>query len=81
MGGGPPQAADAHVSFTQPICRTCWEQRNVGRDPIRVREPPGEKCCYCGAETFEGIYVRVDPRQVPYPSRDERSDSVKSELA
>lgn len=57
-------------SWTQATCENCWEQRNPGRGAIAMtaqyRET--EKCCYCGVSTRSGIYTRVDPTSVPYPS-------------
>ena len=59
-----------NYSWTQAICENCWEQRNPGRGAIAItaqyRET--EKCCHCGKLNRSGIYTRVDPSTVPYPS-------------
>lgn len=55
-------------SFTQPICNDDWEEQNPDRDPTRLTEPNEEVCCFCGALTKSGIYIRVDPTTVQHPT-------------
>lgn len=57
-------------SWTQPACLDCWRERNPGRAPMHLTEFAREieTCCHCGQETSDGIYVRVDPETVPYPT-------------
>lgn len=57
--------------YTQPICAQCF-LFFVG-EPYRVRMIDDEerRCCACARATSEGIYWRVDPRTVRYPSPDE----------
>jgi len=55
------------MSFTQPICRPCWDQREPGADPVRIPDAPRETCAFCGKPSSAGIYTRVDPSSVPYP--------------
>lgn len=57
-------------SWTQPVCDPCFRQGQPGREPGRLSEfaREVETCCRCGAETAEGIYVRVDPETVPHPT-------------
>jgi hypothetical protein len=55
-------------SWTQPSCNGCWEAHNPGRAPIRVRSPEDTTCCFCGGSTQSGIFVRVDPTTVRYPT-------------
>lgn len=64
------------LSWDQPCCERCWIYR-IGRTddgeirrPVRVagRDPVVEQCAFCGMLTIMGIYVRHDPREVPYPS-------------
>lgn len=52
------------MTWTQPICDTCWVKREPDRNPVRVKEPEGpiEMCAFCGMPTGTGIYVRHDPR-------------------
>lgn len=64
------------TSWTQPICRECWNERNPDRQAVSVAiihlsEP--EFCCYCGERAVNGIYVRVDPSTVPFPEKAGRS--------
>lgn len=56
------------MSFTQPACDSCFAERNPGREPVRLMEPETEICCFCGQPTASGIYVRVDPSTVEYPT-------------
>lgn len=48
-------------AWTHPICDPCWEEIHPGRTPIRLTEPEGEFCCFCGEYTQSAIYVRHDP--------------------
>lgn len=57
------------LSWTQPCCASCWLDLNPGRKPTRMFHAEPEQCCHCGAETSEGIYIRVDPVQVPFATR------------
>lgn len=59
-------------NWTQALCENCWIKDNPDRPPV-VMNPEFadlETCCKCGAGTYSGIYVRVDPTTVPYPTRD-----------
>lgn len=58
------------MSWTQPICDECYSTESPGRDPVRLKEPDIERCCVCGTITSSGIYVRRDPRMVPFPRKD-----------
>jgi hypothetical protein len=55
------------MSWTQPLCPTCWTRENPGRAPIRVKPAEREACCLCGTPTTDGIYTRKDPSTVPFP--------------
>lgn len=59
----------AEYSWTQPVCDPCFEEMQPGRSPIRVRDRTDEVCCKCGHENADGIFVRVDPRLVPFPTK------------
>ena len=58
------------MGFTQPVCDRCWGLKNPGREACKVKEQhrDEETCCYCGNVHSSGIYTRVDPKSVPYPS-------------
>lgn len=62
------------MSWTQPICETCYSQMYPGREAHRIRPEYREQevCCLCGASNLDGIYVRLDPNAVPYPASDGR---------
>lgn len=51
-------------------CASCWDERHPDR-PVRDDQPRGQAdpdtCCYCGAETRDGIYVRGDVTVVAHP--------------
>jgi hypothetical protein len=56
------------MNWTQPICNQCYDKREPNRKPVIVINSDVEICCDCGTETFSGIYYRVDPRTVEYPT-------------
>lgn len=62
------------MNWTQPICNTCYLARHPGRQAVRVKDADPETCCDCGEMTMEGIYFRVDPRTVAFPTEGEASD-------
>jgi len=51
-------------SWTHAICELCWTVKHPGRLPHRVRGAVPETCCYCGATTDMGIFLRADPETV-----------------
>lgn len=71
-----------HYSWNAAICVADWNMRN----PDRLAEPKlgeqkfvgGEvnRCVYCGGGTTSGIFVRVDPRTVPFPALED-DDSIR----
>lgn len=59
-------------NWTQPICIECWKRERG--DDIPVTCPDRfERCCMCCKETDAGIYVRRDPKSVPYPMIEEEA--------
>lgn len=58
---------EPQMTWTQPVCADCFERENPGRQPVRMVDADSERCCLCGSMTFAGIYVRKDPKLVPYP--------------
>lgn len=71
-------------SWNQPKCERCWidhegkweplashpeaERLLEVRSPVRVSEVELETCSWCGEPTIFGVFVRADPRSVPYPA-------------
>jgi len=59
------------LSWTQPICLPCWRiyfpHRTASAHAIKPKYAVREKCAFCGAETHAGLYVRQDPKTVPFP--------------
>jgi hypothetical protein len=54
--------------WNHSICEDCWDKRNPGREPVRVRlekledmNAINEVCCFCGDKHSSDIYVREDP--------------------
>lgn len=56
-----------------PVCERCWIDREATWDeqgdlemlvglrlPVRLLEPELERCHFCGAPTFIGVYQRVE---------------------
>ena len=52
---------------TQPLCLRC-SQRTTS--PTSRGACHAWACCLCGESTTAGIYIRIDPASVPYPSED-----------
>jgi hypothetical protein len=59
------------LSFTQPICGECYASLNSGRVPIQTIEQVRTKeiCAWCGHPTKEGIFTRVDPKTIAFPTK------------
>ena len=55
-------------SWTQPICDDCWDTDHPDRPSPRLAQGDREECCKCGSATLSGIYIRVDPTTVNYPT-------------
>lgn len=59
------------MSWTQPICRTCWNERHPEKPVTNAATIlVGDTCCYCGDPATSGIYIRVDPTTVPFPEKE-----------
>jgi hypothetical protein len=56
-------------SWTQPCCMGCFDRLRPAAEPVRLKAALVEVCCYCGHDTAEGIYVRVNPATVRWPTR------------
>lgn len=57
-------------SWTQPVCDDCWNAEYPDRSPVRLRAGLVETCCKCGLPTRGGIYIRVDPQTIPFPTNE-----------
>lgn len=60
------------MTWTQPVCAERFHSMYPDREPVRASTTPKEfwdKCCYCQRPT--NIYVRLDPKTVPYPREEE----------
>lgn len=57
----PPSASwGSHAT-----CRTCWDAANPDRLPVRLKDFD-ETCCFCGARTPDGIFVREQADKVAF---------------
>ncbi len=58
-------------SWNQACCQSCFEFRNPGRTPNLLKDPyrESETCVYCGLVNIDGIYIRIDPKKAPHPTR------------
>lgn len=72
------------MNWTQPLCEACWIDRESTwegarllsmRKPVRLIETEIEQCCICGGPTIVGIFIRIDPRTVNYPTPDSEDES------
>ncbi|HTF53628.1 MAG TPA: hypothetical protein VK735_39800 [Pseudonocardia sp.] len=64
------------MNWTQPVCRVCWDERNPDHTAYRLREVgANEICCHCGKHTNSGIYVRIDPKTVPFPAAEDDEET------
>jgi len=47
------------------ICRTCYAERQPGREPVALKPEfcEDERCCFCGEPTREGVYLRAPPEE------------------
>ena len=83
--------ATRRKSWNQPLCVPCWcafslDQKRFIAVPITVPSRLAElhRCCVCGDETRDGIFVRLDPDRVVFPAgsddepcgREERESGV-----
>lgn len=64
------------VSWTQAVCAQCYTAWSIGFHesvvkPVVMTNAETEQCCMCGKDNDDGIYVRVNPNVVPYPSNEE----------
>lgn len=55
------------MSWTQPVCRACFDRMRPDQEPARVKNNGWMVCCTCGERTDEGIFMRLNPDEVPYP--------------
>ena len=62
------------MSWTQAVCPQCWKVDNPNRSPVRFVVPMEERCCKCGVYTEWPIYIRIDPRSVPFPSPEPKGE-------
>jgi hypothetical protein len=48
--------------WSHSICETCFQKEQPGQDPVRLKIPEPETCCFCGNLHESGIYYRKDPQ-------------------
>jgi hypothetical protein len=49
--------------WTHAQCAGCWHREQGDRRPLTLalEARQMESCCFCGQQTYAGIYVRADP--------------------
>lgn len=52
------------MRWTHNICLACWIARKTNQIPAILKNPEMERCCFCGQENQNGIYVRHDPKEL-----------------
>lgn len=57
--------------WTHELCEGCWDLLEPGREVVRVKHPPIEVCCRCGALNTAGIYYRAEPEAFVYCDHDQ----------
>lgn len=61
-------------SWTQPQCEACWYHENPDREPFRIipdeTEEAEEICVSCGLATNYPIWIRVNPLEAQFPTRE-----------
>ena len=50
--------------WNHPMCQECWDETRGDAVPVRMLDPDPEVCCWCGADTRSGIYVRAHPHRI-----------------
>jgi len=63
---------EPHYDWTQAACAHCFSVHHpYALNPSRLVHPQVETCVYCGEETQDGLYVRIDPSspEAMYPTR------------
>jgi len=55
-------------SWTQPVCDDCWDIDHPATPSPRRGQGELEHCCKCAEPTRSGIYIRVDPASVKWPT-------------
>lgn len=58
--------------WTQPICLKCYVTRYPDRSAVGIVEVEKERCCDCGKDTYEGVYFRVNPATVQFPTEERK---------
>lgn len=50
-------------AWIHALCDPCWDKRNPGQQPLRIRSGSREElaCCSCAQFTISGIYARGNP--------------------
>jgi hypothetical protein len=50
------------------MCTGCWQLHHPGAQPRKLLVPEREKCCSCGTITRSGLYARINPATVRFPT-------------
>lgn len=53
----------ARHKWNHDMCWACWGLFKPGQQPVRVEGGKMRKCCFCGAKSNSGIFVRHAPAE------------------
>jgi hypothetical protein len=60
-------------AWTHAVCHDCWDAQHPYIPSRRsIASGAAETCCYCGAGTRSGIYVRENPETIRCNGNHER---------
>lgn len=52
------------MTWRHHICLDCWNKKNPNTSPGPLyyeRHGEPNRCCFCGAQNFDPIYIRENP--------------------
>jgi hypothetical protein len=62
------------------ICRSCWRNKHGdSRAPAALTKGWQEKCCYCGRENEDGIYIRENAQMLQCEHQDQEKINFEPE--
>ena len=64
--------------WTQAVCDDCFKELFPTKTEERTyriveEKREEEKCCQCGTIVKNGLYIRINPTTVPYPTLEKKS--------
>ena len=50
--------------WTHAMCSACWNKRHPNKQVRKDDATDPVMCCFCGKDSFSGIYIREAPSKV-----------------